>query len=174
MSKIASMRRTASAAIGEMTGAPLRRFSCAATLASSKNLRRAHSDRHAAVHSKVLPRHVGGCVGQEEADRLSDFERVTETAERDLRKIGLLELVASDRLRHRRFDDTEAHGVYANAILGLFSCRRHGQPQDSGLGRTVVDLPDRPSPAGIGRDVDDGALCRAASRAIGRSLRPTA
>ena len=38
-SKIASMRLTASAAIGEMTGTPRPRFSCAATSASSKNFR---------------------------------------------------------------------------------------------------------------------------------------
>lgn len=51
-SKIASMHLTASAAIGEITAAPLRRFSWLATSASSKNLRLAcaqHSARMSGV-----------------------------------------------------------------------------------------------------------------------------
>ena len=59
-SNTASMRLTASAAIGEMTGAPLRRFSCPATSASSKNLRRAW-----AQHSARVPA-AGRAIGAEQ------------------------------------------------------------------------------------------------------------
>ena len=46
-SKITSMRLTASGAIGEMTAAPLRRFSWLTTSASSKNLRLACAQHRA-------------------------------------------------------------------------------------------------------------------------------
>src|SRR5690606_27287566 len=110
----------------------------------------------AAIGSEVGAGDPGGLLGQEECNRVSDFLRGAEPAERDLRHDLLADMLGY-RHHHVGADVAGRYGVDGDAVAGVLLRQGNGEAMHAGLGRRVVGLAVLALLAVDGADLHDAA-----------------